>query len=320
MLLASPRVIALVAAICALTSSIFADDESFGKLREARLKYEKTYNEVSASIEKWFDGLEDRARQRGDRQAILVLNSGRQSLRKTGIIPADAPAPLVKKMDTAASRLKKDYGIVIADLTRQRLDGPANAASRELAAILSGANRLDWHSIFSGGKLDPEVSVADFIVVDGLLSAPGDHDKLLFYMKPMKNFRARLRYRIDEQAEAAIVFRCPNPRVSREVGYSVGLGSNKEWIYDINRSYNFVYMATATSLILDATLLPTHGVVSTKNFHVLEVIAIDNKFRVILDSQNLYEFSANTHPEGVLGLHNRRGRVEIESFDYALLP
>jgi len=33
--------------------------------------------------------------------------------------------------------------------------------------------------------------------------------------------------------------------------------------------------------------------------HVLEVIAIDNKFRVILDSQNFYDFSANTHEEAV---------------------
>ena len=179
----------------------------------------------------------------------------------------------------------------------------------------------EWVTVFGDGRLGSDVRMhGGFGVVNGLLEKTGDGDGLLFHKPSLRNFHARLKYRLPPDAEAALVFRCPNAFRDREQAYSVGLGSERGWIYDIETPHRFIYKSGRSRPIGDRTGSADSVEVTPDGWHLLDVSVRGETCDVSLDGTRLYSFTDDTHTAGALGLHARHGGLQVERFEYRPLP
>ena len=319
MLLFIKRFVFTTLATVAFTGAVRCQDTTAKDLHQSRERFNKAEAEFGEGIRTWLDSLESKARSRGDRGSVVKIKSIRESFEKTGEAPDNAPRQLLRKRDAACAKLRREYDLIIGKLTRLGFDSRAEAAESELQKLLSGTYRVKWLPIFKDGRIGPNVSNDAFTIVNGMLVCQGDGHKLLFCMTPLKNFRVRIKYRVSQDCRAALLFRVPNARKKREVGYSVGLNSKVDWIYNPNRAFRFVHATTSSKKLLDYNAHPTRGVTSHDEFHIVEVIAAGNRFSTILDGRVLYNFADDAYPEGALGIGFQQGTLTVESFEFAAL-
>ncbi|OYP35144.1 hypothetical protein CGZ80_12120 [Rhodopirellula sp. MGV] len=170
----------------------------------------------------------------------------------------------------------------------------------------------NWQVLFGDGKLDPAFSKGGFDLEGGLLTANGDHKKMMLYGVPTDNFRIRITYKISDDGEAAVVFRSTERRPGNRTGYWVGLSSEKGWLYNIASPIRFGKDEKRLAIRpINLQALKTERDAT----NVVEVLGVGNRFAIFKDGTLCYEFLDRSFAEGQVGIAARHHGVEIIRFE-----
>ena len=203
-----------------------AQDTHSAAISDAKNRFFAAEAEYDQRIRDWFDSQEKRARDRGDRDAVVSIKSMRTAYTSANTAPADLPRVISRQFDSAKTRLRRDYESIVSDLTRDGLDKRAADAETEIKALLSGAK--PFVQLFNGRNLDGWEKLPNdssvWKVENGILLGSGSTGYLFSSRTDYGDFTLRAEVRLSGSENGGVFFRCPMTS-GKPKGYEVNLNS-----------------------------------------------------------------------------------------------
>ena len=101
------------------------------KLEDAKMSYDKEYEEFKKGVNSWLDKCQEAARKAGNKKAVDQIKAEQETFEKTGEVPAGIPGGPRDKMRVARARLDRVYTAAIKRYVQLKEDAAADASYKE---------------------------------------------------------------------------------------------------------------------------------------------------------------------------------------------